>query len=238
MRPRGPAGRDRAARTRRDHRLRRALQRPRAGALSAHAARGDAGDPRRVRRRHRRAPAVGLFRGRHHRGVRHAVAAGAERRGGLRHLCGAHAARQTAAAVAAVARGAGRDAVDRSGDARQPRTGAHARRRTARLAARRHRPHRDGGRLAAAGAAARRAADRSRSDRRGGSTRVAFSSTTPSPASRPASFSTPPPIWRARCRGWWSAAAGRATSPPSATASRRRRRLPCGSMRCPQARRS
>ncbi len=52
--------------------------------------------------------------------------------------------------------------VDRSGDAGQPRTGPHARRRAARLAARRHRPHRDVGRLAAAGATARRAADRSR----------------------------------------------------------------------------
>ena len=39
-----------------------------------------------------------------------------------------------------------------------------------------------------------------------------------SPASRPASFSTSRPTWRARCRGSWSAAAGRATSPPSATA--------------------
>ena len=39
-------------------------------------------------------------------------------------------------------------------------------RRAARLAARRDRPHRDGGGLAAAGAAARRAADRSRRDRR------------------------------------------------------------------------
>ena len=101
--------------------------RSRAGALSAHAARGDAADPRRVRRRHRRAAAVGLFRGRHHRGVRRAVAAGAERRRGLRHLCRAHAARQAAAAVAAAARGAGRDACDRPGDARQPRADAHAR---------------------------------------------------------------------------------------------------------------
>ena len=63
-----------------------------------------------------------LFRGRDHRGVRHAVAAGADRRRGLRHLCRAHAARQAAAAVAAGARGAGRDAGDRPGDARQSRT--------------------------------------------------------------------------------------------------------------------
>ena len=117
MRPRRPRRRDRAARARRDHRVRRALQRPGAGALSAHAARGDAADPRRVRRRDRRAAAVRLFRGRHHRRVRRAVAAGAHRRRGLRHLCGAHAARQAAAAVAAGARGGGRDAGDRPGDA-------------------------------------------------------------------------------------------------------------------------
>ena len=58
MRPRRPAGRDRAARAGRDHRLRRALLRSRAGAVSAHPAGGDAADPRRVRRRHRRAAAV------------------------------------------------------------------------------------------------------------------------------------------------------------------------------------
>ena len=52
--------------------------------------------------------------------------------------------------------------VDRPGDAGQSRTDAHARRRAARLAARRDRPHRDVGGLAAPGAAARRAADRSR----------------------------------------------------------------------------
>ena len=118
----GLAGRDRAARAGRDRRLRRALRRSGARAVSAHAARGDAGDARRVRRRHRRAAAVGLFRGRDLGGVRHAVAAGAQRRRRLRHLCRAHAARQAAAAVAAGARGAGRDAVDRSGDAGQPRT--------------------------------------------------------------------------------------------------------------------
>ena len=68
-----------------------------------------------------------LFRGRHHRGVRRAVAARAERRRGLRHLCRAHPARQAAAAVAAGARGGRRDAVDRPGDARQSRTDPHAR---------------------------------------------------------------------------------------------------------------
>ena len=71
----------------------------------------------------------------------------------------------TAAAVAAAARGRGRDAFDRSGDAGEPRTDPHARRRTARLAARRDRPHRDGGGLAAAGATARGALDRSGRDR-------------------------------------------------------------------------
>ena len=164
-RPRRPCGRDRAARAERDHRLGRALRRSRARALPALAAGGDAAHPRRVRRRHRGAPARGLFLGGDHRGVRHAVAARTDRGGGLHHLCGAHPARPAAAAVAAAARGAGRDAPDRPGDARQSRTGPHAVGRARRLAARRHRPHRDGGGLAAAGAAARRAADRSGGDR-------------------------------------------------------------------------
>ena len=68
-----------------------------------------------------------VFRGRHQRGLRRAVAAGADRGGGLRHLCRAHPARQAAAAVAAVARGGRRDAGDRPGDARQSRTDADAR---------------------------------------------------------------------------------------------------------------
>ena len=50
-----------------------------------------------------------------------------DRGGRVHHLCGAHAARRAAAAVAADARGGGRDADDRRGDARQPRTDAHAR---------------------------------------------------------------------------------------------------------------
>ncbi len=54
---------------------------------------------------------------------------------------------------------------DRPGDPRQSRTDAHARRRAARLAARRHRPHRHRGRLAASGAAAGGAAHRSGGDR-------------------------------------------------------------------------
>ncbi len=81
---------------------------------------------------------------------------GADRGGGLRHLCRAHADRQAAAAVAADARKRRRDHGDRPGHARQPRTDAHARRRAARLVARCHRPHGDLGRLAAVGAAARR----------------------------------------------------------------------------------
>ena len=55
-------------------------------------------------------------------------------------------------------------AID-SGDPQQSRTHAHARRRTARLAPCRHRPHHHRGRLAAIGAAARCAADRRRRDR-------------------------------------------------------------------------
>ena len=53
----------------------------------------------------------------------------------------------------------------RPGHPQQSRTDPHARRRAARLAARRHRPHRDRGRLAAAVATAGRAADRSGGDR-------------------------------------------------------------------------
>ena len=124
--------------------------------------------------------------------------------------------------------------VDRPGDAGEPRAHPHARGRAARLAARRDRPHRDVGGLAAAGATAGRAADRARRDRRAASTPSRFSSATPSPARRPASFSTSRPTWRARCRGSWSAAAGRATSPRSATASGPRRRWPRGSTRLPR----
>ena len=161
----GARRRDRAARAGRDHRLRRALRRSGAGAVSAHAARGDAADPRRVRRRDRRAAADRLFRGRDQRGF-----------GTLSRL----ELTAAAACVTYVERtqlgkrpplspplreSAGRDAAIDAGDARQPRTHAHARRRAARLAARGDRPHRDGGGLAAARAAARRAADRCRRDR-------------------------------------------------------------------------
>ena len=133
--------RDRAAGAERDHRLRRALQRGRPRRLLALAAGGDAADARRVRRRHRRAAADLVLRGRHQRGLRRAVAAGADRGGGLRHLRRAHADRQAPAAVAAVARERRRHHGDRPGDARQSRIDAHAVGRAARLAAGRHRPH-------------------------------------------------------------------------------------------------
>ena len=68
------------------------------------AAGGDAAHARRVRRRHRRAAADVVLRGGDQRSLRHADAAGTDRRRGLRHLCRAHADRQTPAAVAAVAR--------------------------------------------------------------------------------------------------------------------------------------
>ena len=51
-----------------------------------------------------------VFLGRDLGRVRRAVAAGADRRRGLHHLCGAHAARPAPAAVAAAARGRRRDA--------------------------------------------------------------------------------------------------------------------------------
>ena len=116
---------------------------PELGAAAARTAGGDAADPRRVRRRHRRAAAVRLFRGRHHGRLRRDVAAGSDRRRRRRHLCRPHPGRQAPAAVAAVARGRRHHHGDRSRDPRQSRTDAHARRRAARLAARRHRLHGD-----------------------------------------------------------------------------------------------
>ncbi len=113
------------------------------GAAAARIAGGDAADPRRVRRRHRRAAAVRLFCGRHHGRPRRAVAAGGDRRRRRRHLYRPHAGRQAPAAVAAGARSRRHHHGDRSGDPRQSRTDAHACRRTARLAARRHRLHGD-----------------------------------------------------------------------------------------------
>ncbi len=66
----GACRRNRAAGAERDHRLRRALCRCRVGRLLAHAAGGDAAGARRVRRRHRRATADIVLRGRHQRGLR------------------------------------------------------------------------------------------------------------------------------------------------------------------------
>ena len=94
----------------RDHRVRRALWRCRPGAVAAHAARRDAAHARRVRRRHRRAAARVLFRGRHHGSLRHVLAPRTDRGRGLHHLCGAHAARAPPAALAAGARGRRHDA--------------------------------------------------------------------------------------------------------------------------------
>ena len=122
MRPRGARRRDRAHRAGRDHRLRCALCRHRAGALSALAAGAHAAHARRVRRRHRRAAARGVLRRGDDGGVRRLFAARADRGGGRGHLCRAHPARQAAAAVGAGARGGRRDAGDRPGDPRQSRT--------------------------------------------------------------------------------------------------------------------
>ena len=122
MRPRRACRRDRAHRAGRDHRLRRALRRRRARALSAFAAGGDAAAARRVRRRDRRAAARLVLRRGDDRGVRRVLAHRADRGGGGRHLCRAHADRQAPAAVAAGARARRRDARDRSGDTRQSRT--------------------------------------------------------------------------------------------------------------------
>ena len=159
------AGRDRAARTGRDHRFRRALRRPRADAAVALAAGGHAARARRVRRRHRAAPARHVFRGSDGRCVRGAVAARTHRGGRLHHLCGAHPARQTSAAVAARARNRRGDARNRCRHARQPRTDAHAKRRAQWCADHGHRPHRDGRGRKALGAAPRRAAHRPAGDR-------------------------------------------------------------------------
>ena len=164
MRPRFAVRRNRAARAKRNHRLRRAVQRSRPRRLLALASRRGAARPRRVRQRHRRAPARVLLRGRDQRGLRSAVAPGTHCRRGLRHLCRAHAARQAPATVAALARSGLRQHGDRPGDARQSRTDAHAWRRPARLIARFDRPHGDRRRLAHDGAAPVGAADRSRAD--------------------------------------------------------------------------
>ena len=149
----------------RSDRHRRALWRCRSGTAAARIAGGDAADPRRLRQRHRRAAAVRLFRGRHHGRPQRDVAAGSDRRGRRRHLYRSHPGRQTSAAVAAFARSRRHHHGDRSRHPRQSRTDAHAGGRAARIAARRHRLHRDRGRIAAAGATTGGAAHRQRRDR-------------------------------------------------------------------------
>ena len=125
---------------------------------------------------------------------------------------------------------------DRSGDARQSRTDAHALRRAARLAARGHRPHGDLGRLAPAGAAACGAADRPGRHRAPARRRGRCSSTDAARARRYArAAARRRPISPARWRGWRSAAAARAISPPSATASRAAAALAARSTRCTDA---
>ena len=152
-----------ADQSQRGHRHRRALWRSGSGPL-ARMAGGDAADPRFLRQRHRRAAAVRLFRRRHHGRAQRDVAAGSDRRRRRRHLYRPHPGRKAPAAVAAVARGRRHHHGDRSRHPRQSRTDSDAFRRAARLAARRHRLHRDPGRIAAAGAAAGRTAHRQRRD--------------------------------------------------------------------------
>ena len=149
----------------RGHRHRRALWRSRTRAEPARIAGGDAADPRRLRQRHRRAAAVRLFCRRHHGRPQRDVAAGGHGCCRRRHLYRPHPGRKAPAAVAAVARGRRHHHGDRPRHPRQSRTDADAGRRTARLAARRHRLHRDPGRIAAAGAAAGGPAHRQRRDR-------------------------------------------------------------------------
>ena len=137
-----------AHQSQRGHRYRRALWRSRARALVARIAGGDAADPRCLRRRHRRTPAVRLFRGRDHGRAFGDVAAGSHRRRGRRHLYRPHPGWKAPTTVAAVARGRRHHHGDRPGDPRQSRIDADACRRTARIAAGRHRLHRDRGRIA------------------------------------------------------------------------------------------
>ena len=161
----GALRRDRAHRAGRDHGFGRALCRCRNRALSALARPCGAAGARRVRRRHGRAAAGRLFRGRDHRQLRRVVPARTDRRRRLRHLCRAHADRQTPAALSASARGRRRHARHQLRDPRQSRIDAHALRRAARIAARNHRPHHHRGRIAAFGATAGRPAHRSRRHR-------------------------------------------------------------------------
>ena len=93
------------------------------------------------------------------------VAAGSDRGGRRRHLYRPHPGRKASAAVAAVARGRRHHDGDRSRHPRQSRIDPHAGRRTARIAARCDRLHGHRRRLAAVGAAPRRAAHRQRGNR-------------------------------------------------------------------------
>ena len=122
-------------------------------------------DPRRLRRRHRRAAAVRLFRGRDHGWPRRDVAAGGDRGGRRRHLYRPHPGRKAPAAVAALARGRRHHDGDRPRHPRQSRTDPHAGRRAARIAARCDRLHGHCRRLAAIGATPRRPAHRQRGHR-------------------------------------------------------------------------
>ena len=98
-------------------------------------------------------------------GLSRDVAAGGHRGRGRRHLYRPHPGRKAPAAVAAVARSRRHHHGDRPGHPRQSRIDAHACRRAARIAARRHRLHRDRGRIAASCATAGRAPHRQRRDR-------------------------------------------------------------------------
>ena len=141
MRPRGAGGRDRPHRTGRDHRIGRALFGSGIDRLFAQLAGGDAACARRLRRRHRGAPAGVVLRRGDHRRLRRVLARRADGGGGGDHLCRAHPTRQAAAAVAARSRGGRRHARHRPGDPQQSRTHPHADRRAARLAVGRDRSH-------------------------------------------------------------------------------------------------
>ena len=161
-RARGDAGADQSQRS---DRHRRAVWRCRSRHAAARTAVGDALDPRCLRRRHRGAAAVRLFRGRDHGWLSCDVAAGGDRGSRRRHLYRPHPGRKTPAAVAALARGRRHHDGDRSRHPRQSRTDPHAGRRAARIAARCDRLHGHRRRLAAAGATPRRAAHRQRGNR-------------------------------------------------------------------------
>ena len=162
MRDRGTGGDAGADQSERGHRHRRALWRCRPRPAAARIAVGDAADPRRLRRRHRRTAAVRLFRGRDHGWPLRDVAAGGDRGGRRRHLYRPHPGRKAPAAVAALARGRRHHDGDRPRHPRQSRIDPHAIRRTARIAARCDRLHGHRRRIAAIGATPRRAAHRQR----------------------------------------------------------------------------